>query len=114
MINELSCNPLSLLRCFPPKPSAVSHISHSHSIVLIECNELIYLHKMLFVLENSASRTVRCAWLLILKRNWTALELPRFQGLSKSTGQSSSNPLSVSRHRRGRKTTVSMSRTLIG
>ena len=34
---------------------------YSHSIVLIECNELIYLHKILFVLKTSAGRTVRCA-----------------------------------------------------
>src|SRR5258708_14252305 len=71
-------------------------------------------HKILFVLKTSAGRTVRCAWLLILKRNLTALEFPRFQGLSRSTGQSSSNPLSVPRHRRVRQTTVSISRTLIG
>jgi hypothetical protein len=34
---------------------------YSHTIVLIECNELIYLHKILFVLKTSAGRTVRCA-----------------------------------------------------
>jgi len=30
---------------------------HSHSIVLIECNELIYLGKILFILKTSAGRT---------------------------------------------------------
>jgi DNA-binding transcriptional LysR family regulator len=57
---------------------------------------------------------VRVEGQLVFNDVLTALEFPRFQGLSRSTGQSSSNPLSVPRHRRGRKTTVGISRTLIG
>jgi hypothetical protein len=73
----------------------------------LDCSDpvqhMIYLNEILFALETSDRRTVRCAWLLISKRNLTALEFPRFQRLSRSTGQSSSDPLSVPHHRRGRK-----------
>jgi hypothetical protein len=55
-------------------------------MVLIDRNKLIFLLKIFFAPNTSVGRAVRYAWLLILKRNFAAKEISRFQGLPASIG----------------------------
>jgi hypothetical protein len=82
MINELSRNPLFFLRYFPPEPSRISHTPHSHSIVLIDSRELIFLRKFSHPIESFRLWGRQSSGLLILKRKIVVPENSRFQGLS--------------------------------
>ena len=84
---------------------------NSHSIVLVECNELIFLRKKFPRPENfrRLSRQIRMA--LDFKEEFAAREISRFQGLSTSARPFPVFILRNDTYGHSRKTTVSIARS---
>ena len=68
---------------------------HSHSVVLINSNELIYEKNIFFTPKTSVAQTVKYVWLLISKGDFAVRKISRFRHLSVSAGQPFGMPLSA-------------------